>query len=65
MSTKKVTKTMLNSMAKELGIKGAAKLAKEDLIHAIQVAEGNVACFKRIPDCTVTPCLYRGECMGE
>jgi len=62
MSTKKVTKKYLLEMASELNLKGAAKLNKVGLIHKIQIAEGNVACFQKITGCTVSPCLYRAEC---
>lgn len=62
-ASEKITKKALNDMAKGLGIKNAAKAKKEGLIHAIQTTEGNVACFGRIPDCTVSPCLFRGECI--
>ncbi|OIO68481.1 MAG: hypothetical protein COW19_01050 [Zetaproteobacteria bacterium CG12_big_fil_rev_8_21_14_0_65_55_1124] len=65
MSTaKKLTKKDLTDLARELGIKNAAKAKKEDLIHAIQTAEGNDACFGRIPNCAVTPCLFRADCIG-
>ncbi len=64
MSTKKITKKALNDKAANLGLKGAAKLRKTDLIHAIQIAEGNNDCFARIENCDVTPCLYRAECQA-
>ncbi len=64
MSTKKVTKKELLGKASELGIKGAAKLRKESLIHTIQIAEGNSDCFNRIDNCAVSPCLYRAECQA-
>ncbi len=63
--SQKLTKKLLGDKAKELGVKNAAKLAKADLIHAIQLAEGNSDCFGRIPDCQIRPCLYRSECMGD
>jgi len=62
MSTKKITKKDLTTKAVELNLKGAAKLRKPELIHAIQIAEGNTDCFARIPDCAVNPCLYRADC---
>jgi len=64
MSSKKITKKELTIKAAELNLKGAAKLRKTDLIHAIQIAEGNDDCFERISNCSVTPCLYRAECQG-
>ncbi|MDQ6992839.1 MAG: Rho termination factor N-terminal domain-containing protein [Mariprofundus sp.] len=62
MSTKKVTKKRLLEMASELGIKNAAKLNKTALIHEIQITEGNIACYQKVVDCSVSPCLYRAEC---
>lgn len=65
MATKKtVTKKELLEKASDLGLKGLAKLRKPELIHAIQIAEGNTDCFGRIANCTVTPCLYRAECQA-
>jgi len=64
MSTKKITKKDLLVSAAALNIKGASKLKKEDLIHAIQTAEGNAPCFLTISNCSVSPCLYRAECQG-
>ncbi len=64
MSTKKITKKALNEKAATLNIKGAAKLRKTELIHTIQIAEGNTDCFGRIENCDVTPCLYRAECQS-
>ena len=59
----KLTREFLNARARELGVKGIAKLKKPELIHAIQSAEGNAPCFQRIPDCQVSPCLFRSECI--
>jgi len=64
MSNKKITKKDLLAHAKPLHIKGAAKLNKTKLIHAIQIAEDHSACFLTISDCSVTPCLYRAECQS-
>ncbi len=64
MSTMKITKRELTSKAAELNLKGVAKLRKLELIHAIQIAEGNNDCFARITNCAVSPCLYRTECQA-
>jgi len=64
MRTMKVTKKDLTTKASELNLKGVAKLRKSDLIHAIQIAEGNSDCFARISNCAVSPCLYRTECQA-
>ena len=55
----------LRQMAKGLDVKNANKLRKEDLIHAIQLAEGHVDCFGRIPDCGQSDCLFRPDCLPE
>lgn len=52
----------LKTMAKGMGVRGYYKMKKSELIWAIQVAEGNVACFSRIPDCGISECLWRAEC---
>lgn len=62
MSQKKITKKELLVKAAEFNLKGVKKLKKEALIHAIQIAEGNDACFANIQNCAVSPCLYRAEC---
>ena len=64
MSAKKITKKELLENAKPFSIKGASTMKKEDLIHAIQTAEGNNPCFLTISNCSVEPCLYRAECQG-
>jgi len=55
----------LREMAKDLEIKNIGKLRKEDLIHAIQLAEGNSDCFGKIPDCGEMDCLFRPDCLPE
>jgi len=63
-SNKKVTRAILVTMAKALGIKRISTMKKAELIHAIQLAEGNSDCFGRIKNCAVDPCLFRKECQG-
>jgi len=60
----KLTKKTLTDMARELGVKNAAKTRKDDLIRTIQIREGHNDCFKHIPNCAVSPCLFRSECVG-
>lgn len=60
---KTVTKTALLEKAKGLGLKGLSKKKKPEIIHAIQVGEGNSACFQQILNCGIGDCLYRGECI--
>jgi len=62
-SQEKITKKLLTDKAKSLGLKNVQKLKKVELIHCIQSAEGHSPCFGRIPDCGVTPCLFRSECI--
>ncbi|PJA32614.1 MAG: hypothetical protein CO187_03355 [Zetaproteobacteria bacterium CG_4_9_14_3_um_filter_53_7] len=65
MSTqKKLKKSELLTMAGDLGLKGLSKYKKGELIHAIQVAEGNAPCFMTISNCAVSPCLFRSECQN-
>ncbi len=52
----------LKSTAKDMGVSGYSKMKKDELIWAIQVAEGNVACFSRIPECGIMECLWRVDC---
>lgn len=60
-----VPMSKLKDMAKELGIKGVAKMDRQELIHAIQVHEGHAACYDRIPDCGQMDCLFRPDCLPE
>lgn len=55
----------LREKAKGLDVKNLNKLRKEELIHAIQLAEGNSDCFGKIPDCGETECLFRPDCLPE
>lgn len=55
----------LRDMAKKLDVKNIAKLRKEELIHAIQLAEGNNDCYGKIPDCGETECFFRPDCLPE
>ena len=55
----------LKNLARDLGVKGYYKLCKEDLIWAIQEAEGNDACFHRLPDCGLEDCAWRQDCLPE
>ena len=54
--------TEIRAKARDLGVKNCSRLNKTDLIHAIQVAEGNSPCYLEIIDCRVDPCLWREDC---
>ena len=60
-----VAMTTLKEMAKDLRIKGAYKMDRAEMIHAIQVTEGHAACYARIPDCGQMDCLFRPDCLPE
>jgi len=61
--SKPLTKTALLATAKTLDIKGLSKKTKPEIIHAIQLAEGNVDCFGKIPTCTLNDCMFRADCI--
>jgi len=60
-----ITKKNLLEKASLLGLKNVQRLRKVELIHRIQSAEGNRPCFQQIPDCMVSPCMFRGECIPQ
>jgi len=54
----------IREYAKALGINSVAKFKKkEDLIHTIQLKEGNADCFNKIPDCALTNCKWYKDCI--
>lgn len=52
----------LREMAKDLGMSGYSRMNKTDLIHSIQLAEGNSDCYSRIVNCGETQCLFYVLC---
>lgn len=48
--------------AKDLKVKNYSRLKKTDLIHAIQIAEGNTDCYAKIPGCGQMDCCWREDC---
>jgi Rho termination factor, N-terminal domain len=52
----------IRAKARDLGVKNYSKLAKTDLIHAIQEQEGNATCYQNIYDCWHFDCLWRSDC---
>jgi len=54
----------IRTMARNLGVKNYSRMAKADLIRAVQVAEGNSPCYQQIFDCRVDDCLWREECQS-
>ena len=53
----------LKNMAKTLGVTGYTRLDRDTLVHTIQEAEGNTACYRKIPDCSIENCLFRPSCV--
>lgn len=55
----------IKEIAKSKGVSNISKLKKkEEIIRAIQLAEGNADCFLRIPDCGIEDCAWREDCIG-
>lgn len=55
--------TEIKLKAKNLGI-APGRMKKAELIHAIQVAEGNTPCFgKSSGQCPYTDCCFMGDCL--
>lgn len=52
----------LKNMAKQLNVAGYSKMAKPELIHAIQLAESNSDCYQRVLDCGLRECLFYMPC---
>ena len=52
-------------LAKDLGIK-SSRMKKVDLIHAIQLTEGNFSCFATATsgDCDQLGCIWRDDCFA-
>lgn len=55
----------IQNMARQNGVNNIGKMKKDELIRAVQTAEGNAPCFGRIPDCGQSDCLFRGDCLGN
>ena len=59
--------TEIREIAKTMGIKNTAKMKKTDLIHSIQVHEGNDSCYGapwRL-ECGQDDCSWRRDCQSE
>jgi len=56
----------VREIAKKRGIR-TARMAKADIVRAIQRAEGNFDCFGSAWDgyCDQGNCLWRGDCLGK
>ena len=61
-----MTLVEIKAIAKKKKVK-IGKLKKDELIKAIQIAEGNSPCFKAsfAPNCAIQNCLWRSDCLGK
>jgi hypothetical protein len=59
-----MTLKQIKNIAKTKGVK-AGTMKKENIIRAIQLAEGNFDCFGSAAagDCNQTDCLWRADCL--
>lgn len=55
----------IREKAKALKVKNYSRMRKDDLIRAVQLAEGNTDCFKRIKECGQMDCLWRSDCQED
>jgi len=55
----------IRAKAKELKVKNYSRLRKDELIWAIQIAEGHTDCFRKIRDCGQMDCCWRSDCQAE
>ena len=59
-----MTITQIRQKARALKVRNYSRLPREDLIWAIQRAEGNAECYRRIQGCGQLDCCWRQECQG-
>ena len=61
-----MTLNEIKDLAKVKGIK-AGKMKKEEIIRAIQKAEGNYDCFGSAlsGECSQDDCSWRADCLGR
>jgi len=60
---KRMSVPQIKSKAKALGIT-PGKMTKTELIHAIQIAEGNTPCFGRSNgQCPYSDCCFMEDCL--
>jgi len=61
-----MTISQVREIARKRGIR-TARMAKADIVRAIQRAEGNFDCFGSAWDgyCDQATCLWREDCLGK
>jgi len=64
--TAKVPMQLIHEKARNLGLEIEGVTTRENIIHAIQAAEGYQACFatKLVETCRQKGCCWREECRG-
>ncbi|MBW1992531.1 MAG: Rho termination factor N-terminal domain-containing protein [Deltaproteobacteria bacterium] len=55
----------IREKARALGIKNIHRMRKTELIHTIQVQEGNAPCYREITDCRQYDCCWMADCQGR
>ncbi len=56
----------IKEKVKKLGIEPKRGIKKENLVHAIQIAEGNFPCFGTAKDyCDRLGCCWRNDCLPK
>jgi len=55
----------IRGLAKDMGIK-SSRMKKQELIHTIQLTEGNFSCFASATtgECDQANCLWREDCFS-
>ncbi len=55
----------IKEIAREKGVK-AGKMKKDELVRAIQLAEGNFDCYgtAMTGDCSQSDCFWRSDCLN-
>ena len=55
----------IREKAKVLKVSNYSRMRKDELIRAIQAAEGNGPCYGTIPDCKQTDCCWMEDCLSD
>lgn len=55
----------IRDKARGLKVKNYTRLGRDELVWAIQRAEGNTDCYRKIENCGVLDCCWRAACQGR
>jgi hypothetical protein len=58
-----MTVQQIRAIARQMGIQKYWKFRRPDLIRAVQIAEGNHACFGQNTECAQEECLWWTACL--